>query len=424
MYESAQLISYKGKWRGQLKYKDGSKWRSISKVLSSKGKRDAQKELAAWRETMEVKTLEAEGKKPDQTVNDYLNAYVNEAAGSVEPSTVSGYRHLAHNVIGRYIGSVELCDLNPSKVARWQQDALEDYSAASVRKGLILLRAAMKQAVEREVLSKDPTRTVRPPKQASPKSNSLDERGRAAVLAFVNINPTSAVSVGIRIALYTGMREAELCALRWKNVNIDAGTLRVGESFGRAARGDAERYAVDPICFAGWYLKEPKNKGSIRTVCYSEALSAVLQERKSLMREECLAAGVPFNENMYVLGSIDQYNTTRSGKPALDYMPMHPHTLWKRWHSIAGDLELIGTEGKVPALHDLRHTYATTAIANGIDVKTVSSSMGHSDAAMTLNRYASADPDAQRRAAKKLEEIYSIEARNGSYLLDNANSQE
>jgi integrase len=62
-------------------------------------------------------------------------------------------------------------------------------------------------------------------------------------------------------------------------------------------------------------------------------------------------------------------------------------------------MNLIGTEGKRCTFHDLRHTFATAAIAAGVDVKTVSSILGHANAAMTLNVYASADPDAKRRAA-------------------------
>lgn len=63
----------------------------------------------------------------------------------------------------------------------------------------------------------------------------------------------------------------------------------------------------------------------------------------------------------------------------------------------AGDSK--GSEGRRVTFHDLRHTWATVAIAEGVDVKTVSSTIGHANAAMTLNIYASSDPDAKRRAA-------------------------
>jgi hypothetical protein len=66
---------------------------------------------------------------------------------------------------------------------------------------------------------------------------------------------------------------------------------------------------------------------------------------------------------------------------------------------------LVGTQGRVPTFHDLRHTFATYAIAEGVDVKTVSSILGHSNAAMTLNIYASADPESKRAAAETIDEV-------------------
>jgi len=67
--------------------------------------------------------------------------------------------------------------------------------------------------------------------------------------------------------------------------------------------------------------------------------------------------------------------------------------------------QLVGTQGRVPTFHDLRHTFATAAIAEGVDVKTVSSILGHTNAAMTLNVYASADPAAKRAAAETIGEV-------------------
>lgn len=61
-------------------------------------------------------------------------------------------------------------------------------------------------------------------------------------------------------------------------------------------------------------------------------------------------------------------------------------------------MEIKGIKGTRPTFHDLRHTFATVAIKGGADVKTVSSLMGHANAAMTLNTYASADPKAKRAA--------------------------
>lgn len=408
------------KWRAVFPYKDeNGKWRKKSVTLKTTGRdkgrsKQVQKTIEAEAEALRVQ-LNVEARQAEiealeapkrQTLSTYLESYIDERAISVEPSTVDGYRHLANNVIGVYIGEMELRDMQPDVIAKWMREALGDYSTASVRKAFVLLRAALRQACDRDLIPKDPTRGLKAPKQAAPVSNSLTEADRGAVLAYVNIKPTLPTSVAIRMALYTGMRRGEMCALRWKNVDLEAQTLRVAESFGKATKKDVADSIVNPLCFSGFYLKEPKNKSSIRTVYFPEDLAKVLRARKALMKAQCLEAGISFSENMYVLGDIKDYETTRGGNAARDYVPMHPHNLWVKWHSIAEDLELVGTEGKIPALHDLRHTFATTAIASGVDVKTVSSSMGHTDTAMTLNRYTSADPDAQRRAADKMGEVY------------------
>ena len=76
-YTSAALMEYRGKWRGQLKYKDDSgKWHSTTKMLKSKGKRDAQRELEAWRDDMEREAAAVAGELGEETVSDYLEAYI------------------------------------------------------------------------------------------------------------------------------------------------------------------------------------------------------------------------------------------------------------------------------------------------------------------------------------------------------------
>ena len=77
----------------------------------------------------------------------------------------------------------------------------------------------------------------------------------------------------------------------------------------------------------------------------------------------------------------------------------NPMRLTKGWNLIVRLLGIRGIEGRYPALHDLPHTWATLFLAAGGDVKTAASNLGHSNAAMMLNVYASADPDAKRRTA-------------------------
>ena len=86
---------------------------------------------------------------------------------------------------------------------------------------------------------------------------------------------------------------------------------------------------------------------------------------------------------------------------------MRPNTIWLRWRNLAEALELKGTRGTRPTFHDLRHTFATMAVAAHVDIKAISASMGHSNAAMTLNIYADATAEGKQRAAQTMQAVLS-----------------
>ena len=392
-YESSFLRKNGKQWRGVLKYKDESgKWKTKSKTLSAAGKRDAQKELDAWRAEMEADAaraaeIEDMGHDPRETVTDYLAAYIEGRTLYVERSTAAEYRRILDKLISPFIGSSELDSLTPDAVQSWVNDLARQFAPVTVRKALVLLRSAMTQAVERDRLAKNPTRTVKGPKLESPKPNALDERGRAKVAQFVAIDPATPVNIGIALAMYLGMREGEICGLRWRNVDLKRQTLMVAETIGHEG--------------SKWYVKEPKTGGSRRELYIPDALIPYLSARRATMNEERMATGCKIDE-LFVTGSAD-------GRF------MQPHYLSTRWRRVADALELIGTQGKRPTFHDLRHTYATAAIAHGVDIKTVSSSMGHANAAMTMNTYASADPDAKRRGAETVAAAIGTEAQQHAH---------
>lgn len=398
-YESAQIMSYRGRWRGQLQYKDESgKWRKTTKVLKATGKRAALRELEAWRDEMEADAeraaeMKALGHEPRETVAEYVERYIDGRAKKVEGATLSTYRGLLRRQIAPFIGSIPLDDLQPDTVQKWVNELTKEYSAVTVRKSFVLLKSAMKQAVDRDRLLKNPTRTVEIPKLSRNKPNSLTEQGRAQLAAFLDISAQTPANLGIRLAFYLGMREGEICALKWRDVDLDAGTLEVRNALGY--RGST------------YYEKPPKTDGSARVIYLPADVAEAIRRRRADMAAECLEAGTRFTTDLYIIGGVD-------GRF------MHPHQLYRKWRAVADALELVGTEDKPVTFHDLRHTFATTALAARVDVKTVSSILGHANAAMTLNVYASADPDAKRRGAEAvaaaIEEAKKEHAHDGEVL--------
>lgn len=344
-----------------------------------------QDEANAAEEAKRVAAEEAERKAVEEkkalTVENYMAAFIHEHANEHEPRTVSEYERLLRNHIAPYLGSYPIDELNPEIVAKWVTDLSDKYAPRTVRKALIIFRAGMRQAVERDTIAKDPTRTVKPPKVVKDNPNALDANGRAKVLKFIAIEPTNAAYMGYTLALVMGMRAGEICGLTWRHVDLKRKKLNIVQSLGMDSGGKgADR----------WYIKKPKNEESERLLTIPDQLIEPLEKRLAHAREAAFANGMKW-QDYYVIGGDDGSF-------------MNIDSLSAKWHKTAEILELESntTTGKRPRFHDLRHTWATKAVEDGTDIKSVSSYMGHKDANMTLNTYASADPAANARTAQSV----------------------
>lgn len=371
-----------------IRYKDNGKWKSKTRVYRSKdgkklGRKEAVAALKAWGQQLEAE-LQGEAQQTEEqvppTVSEYMAAYIEGRANSIERRTVSGYASLAKRLIGPGLGSYRIDELTPHIVQKWVNNCTKEFAPRTVRKALVLLRSAMNQAVERDLLPKDPTRTVGAPKVPIANPNALGAPERGKLLQFLAIEPAEPVNLAVSMALLMGMRSGEVCGLRWRNVDLEAQTLDIRESLGRDDNAKGTEH---------WYLKEPKTGGSRRTLFIPDNMIEPLRARMNQAKADAA----------HFKGSYLGYFVVGHA----DGSPMNGDQLTKKWHSIAQVLNLVGTEGRTPTFHDLRHTFATAAITNNsADIKTISSMMGHSNAAMTLNIYASADPEAKRRAAQNI----------------------
>lgn len=385
-YTSAYVQQLKGgKWRGYLTYKDDAgKWRKRTKVLKAKGKAEAKRELALWRAEMENKAEEDAARGPvavkaaKMAVPDYVDRFIDTlgAAKAIEASSVKSY-HSSAKFIREAFEGVTVEELAPEQVRDWETGLTErGLSSSTVGKAHRLLKQAMKDAVNLRVIDRNPVDPVKPPKRSKVNKgiNALDAEGRAEVLSKLDALDMTPVTVGARIALYTGLREGEICALRWMDVDLDAGKMWV-----RQAIGEGE---------GGTYVK-PTKTDKVRDVALPETLRAVLGAWRRQQRLDFADKGSTLQKGSYVLGDPIGYH--------------NPRTLGREWRALAKAFGVKGTEGRIPTFHDLRHTWATMYLAAGGDVKTASSNLGHANAAMTLNVYASADPNAKREAARLTE---------------------
>jgi integrase len=156
------------------------------------------------------------------------------------------------------------------------------------------------------------------------------------------------------LALATGMRRGELLALQWSDVDLDRGVLRVERSVEETK--------------AGMRVKSPKTKRGRRNVGISASCVEMLRSHRKQQIETRLAIG-------------------QGGQPVLVFSDIEgrmlsPGRITRNW--------LVACRAKgLPCVsfHSLRHTHASTLIAAGVDILTVSRRLGHSKAAMTLDVY-------------------------------------
>jgi integrase len=159
------------------------------------------------------------------------------------------------------------------------------------------------------------------------------------------------------ILLGTGLRRGELLALRWQDVDLDGATLRVEQALEETKRGRL-------------VFKAPKTRHGRRTVTLPPFIVALLRDLRRTQQEQRLAFGRGGKLPADALVFPDWDGSARS-----------PHTLTQQWR------KAMKAAGLKITLHSLRHTHASTLIASGLDVLTISRRLGHATPVLTLSTY-------------------------------------
>jgi integrase len=212
----------------------------------------------------------------------------------------------------------------------------------------------LKHAAQWGVVSRNVATMVDAPRVRAREIEILTPVQVASVLETLRGKPSHPI---VALMLGTGLRRSEALALRWQDVNLDAGTLRVEQALEQTKRG-------------GLVFRQPKTRHGRRTVTLAPSTVAVLREHRTAQREQRLFLGLgKAADDALVFTSAD-------GSP---YLPTNLSLQWRRAMKRAG-LKV--------TLHSLRHTHASTLIAAGLDILSISRRLGHGNPAMTLNVYA------------------------------------
>lgn len=318
-----------------------------------------------------------------RTLDEVFPLWLDSHTG-VRPATIENYRYRYEKTIRPRFGSTPIGDIDEQAVASWVADldsgAIRTQSGAPFSKRAIailvscILGSILRYAIRRKWLAEDPTRHVRLPRV--PASNigafTPDEVRAIAREAGASGRPQDRLIVLFLAA--TGLRPGEMCALDVRDLDFDRGMVSVTKTMTRAETGSCRMVQGD--------TKTVKGR---RRVPIPAFLSDALRE---------LVAGRGADEPMF---------TNTVGKRL--YYPNWKSQVFQPAMAAAG----IEPDGRKLTLYSLRHTFASVAIAAGADVKTLQELMGHENAVVTLNTYASAFADRRADVAAAVSDVFAAD---------------
>ena len=303
------------------------------------------------------------------TLSEWLDRWLEQMVAILRPSTLEHYRSDMEHHVKPYLGQKKLTQITASDLRKLYDDLKKQgrvhprpgqsrgLSTTTVHGIHTTLHHALKSAVDQRLLPHNPADHVEPPKVAHKSMTILNEEQMDTFLAAVEQD--SIWKDFFYTELTTGLRLGEICGLMWSDFDARKGTLNINrtlqkEQGGRLVTGDTKTYA------------------GTRKIVLPDSTAELLRCRKK-----------------------NSYSVWIFPNPIKPEAPMNPSTAY---HQLKKLLE----ENGPPDLrfHDLRHTFATYALANGVDPKTLSGILGHTKASFTVDTYTHTTTDMHKKAAE------------------------
>lgn len=263
--------------------------------------------------------------------------------------------------------SMMLSEIRPLDLQRLYKEKLKALSPRSVQIIHGTIHKALKQAVTWDLVEKNAAERVTRPKTQPKEIRTLTKEEVGRLLQKVRGHRFEPVYV---LAVTTGMRQGEILGLKWEDIDLESGTLRVRRTLWKGK------------------TSAPKTRNSVRSIPLGIRAVETLRD----YRARCETGEVPLSEWVF---------STRNGTP------INVHNLLNRsWYPL---LEEMGLE-KIP-FHNLRHTCATLLLSADVHPKMVQSLLGHSSIEITLDTYSHVLPGMDERVATAMDDLLSDEPR-------------
>lgn len=248
---------------------------------------------------------------------------------------------------------------------------------ATVRRNHQIIHSCLEQAKKNNLISNNPAAGVTLPKLKDKEARAMSMEEMEKFLSLLLISRIGPTIIGPKwraaflTLLGTGLREGEILALKWDNINLRNCTITIKEALARTR--------------SGLIFKTPKTRKSKRTIPLPMDVAVALRLHRIHQLREKRIANMDFKDQNLVF-------CTSLGTP------IHPRNFTRKFEALR---ERAGLSTEIN-LHALRHTYATRLLERGESLKTVQELLGHEDISTTGNTYAHVMPEIKKQAAQNL----------------------
>jgi integrase len=359
--------------------KYGSSWRIRYEVgLKPDGKRD-QRSKAGFRTKREAQEALSEALEQARrgvvvdvrglTVAAYLTSWL-DGKRKLRPSTRRAYESHIRVYLVPTIGHLRLSALRADHLDAMYETIRSGAirkppSAATLRRLHATLHSALTTAYQRRLITHNPAGQVE--LETAPR-NVRAVWTPTELATFLQHVKGDRLGAAYHLVASTGLRRGELCGLRWSDVDLDGACLRISRQHVEVGREIV--------------VGAPKTRAGVRTVALDAGTVAVLKAHKAAQAAERLSWGSGYSDGGLVFAREDG-------------SPVRPEYVTRHFLTLSQEVGLPRI-----VLHGLRHTWATHALAAGVDMLVVSRHLGHSSLALTADTYTRVLPEVSKQAAE------------------------
>ena len=306
-----------------------------------------------------------------ETVGEYLEEWL-WGKQSLRPSTHAAYETHIRRYLAPRLGGLPLEQLRPVHIERMYRDLASDehgraLSVSTLHRVHATLMSALNTAVKRGLIDRNPAATVELPRRTRTQQQVWSPE---EVREFLKVSSEHRLHLLYLLLALAGLRRGEVLALRWEDVDLNAGTIRIERA--------AVRVGKDTV------IGPPKSASGVRTLAVDDETTRKLSWHAARQRLEVLQeTGVKF-------------------QPDLVFTNPDGSILSPIWVSREFDRLVTRAGLRRIRLHDLRHTSASLGLQAGETLVEVSRRLGHSSITITADTYSHISPLVARESAERL----------------------